>query len=654
MEYTAEQLRAALENARAAGDTNAESKILARLGAMPQERLRAAAQGLTLGFADEIAAAARAPFGAGSLEENYGAALGNERARLENYREGYPMSALGYEVGGAVLPAFASMGLSAPLAAATVAATGARGVNILGAGLRGASGGAKAGAAYGFGTGEGGFTNRAANAGVEALIGGGVGAGLGAAGKAINEFGGRTFLNWVRNKMGDRMAGVVSAEVQRLAENGGLTADEVIEGVAKGTIMAENRTLQSAIRKFYSEGGPAGAEIGEVLGARPAQTRAAAMGELQGAMTESGNPLANRRASEELTRRAEDEAYERAFRQGGVEIPAPIDVVQSMADIAVRAPSALKAAAEVARVQHGVRPFFTEAENGAIVFTREPTLREAELTYRSLRDMASRAFAEKSGTLGGALDDISKEFKGGLDEASAALKVARAEAKVVRDARDAFNQGQKAATLSPDELQLVMSDIEAAGPEAVQGFRDGLTAAIRKAMSRPPSIPSTLRNLANEETGLGTALRLSLPEAEAPQVLQRLEVADRSQAASNAILGGSQTAQTALAPSVGGTLNTAQEVVSGMGGDLMAWARLLTGLAGDAQPKLTDAQRLEVARIVLSEDPVLVERALRDSSLVGRLQSATERAIDKVTAASVRSSPVLTTEGRERLKENRR
>lgn len=598
----------------------------------PTERLRAAiGQGAMLGFGDEAMAALRAPFGDGTMSENYDAALTDERARLAAYREAYPASSLGYEMLGAAAPVLLSGGAAAPVAGGRMAAA-------LAGGVRGAIGGAKAGMAYGFGSGEGGVVNRAANAGVEGILGGGIGGALGALGGVV----GRSLdglVNWVRNKSGDRMAGVVASEVQRLAQQGGMTPDEVIDGVRNGTLMAENRTLESMIRRFYAEGGPAGAEIKTTLSARPGETRAAAMEQAQAALGSPGNPLANRRVSEQATKEAEDIAYEQAFRPGGVEAMAPDNLVAAMADIAGRAPNALKAAAEVARVKYGITPFFTEAADGTIQFGRAPTLREAELTYRSLRDMAGKAYADKAGTLGGALKDLGEGFKGRLDAASPPLATARAEAKVVRDARDAFTAGTEAFRKSPDELALLMDDITALGPDAVAAFREGMLTSLRAGMSKPSAAPGMMRSLSDEATGPGTALRLALPPGTADDVTRALDVASNAQRASSAIIGGSQTAQTMMAPTVGGAVNVGQEIVSGIGGDLMAWARLIGGLADNVNPSLTDAQRLEVARIVLSKDPALVERALKDSSMVGQLQRATIEAIDRVTAGATRAAP---------------
>jgi hypothetical protein len=601
----------------------------------PTERLRAAiGQGAMLGFGDEAMAALRAPFGEGTLSENYDTALTDERARLAAYREAYPASSLGYEMLGAAAPVLLSGGAAAPVAGGRMAAA-------LAGGVRGAIGGAKAGMAYGFGSGEGGVVNRAANAGVQGLFGAGLGGMLGAVGGAAS----RSLdglINWVRNKSGDRMAGAVSNAVQQLAERGGLTPDEVIDGVRNGTLMAENKTLDTMIRRFYAEGGPAGAEIKTTLSARPGETRAAAMEQGQAALGSPGNPLANRRVSEQATEEAEDIVYEQAFRPGGVEAMAPDNLVAAMADIAGRAPNALKAAADVARVKYGITPFFTEAADGTIQFGRAPTLREAELTYRSLRDMADKAYADKAGTLGGALKDLGEGFKGRLDVASPPLAAARAEAKVVRDARDAFKAGTEAFRKSPDELALLMDDITALGPDAVAAFREGMLTSLRAGMSKPSAAPGMMRSLSDETTGPGTALRLALPPGTADDVTRALDVAASAQKAKSTIIDNSVTSQTMLAPSIDAApLNMAEEAVNA-GSDLMAWARMLMRIAGSAQPKLTDAQRLEVARIVLSKDPALVERALKDSSMVGQLQQATIEAIDRVTAGATRAAPSAT------------
>lgn len=615
----------------------------------PTERLRAIGQGLGLGFTDEALAALRGGYntltGGGGYSEEYNKALTDERARLEQYRKDYPYSSLAYEAGGAIAPVLGSMAL-APFtggsSTAVAAPTAGRLAAATAGAIRGGLGGAKYGAAYGFGSGEGGFADRAANAGVQGALGGIFGGALGAAGSALKTTVVDGLVNWIRNKTGDRMAGTVAREVQRLAEQGGMTPDEVVQGVAEGRLMAENRTLESMIRKFYAEGGPAGAEIKRVLTARPGETRAAALEEVQGVLGSPGNPLANRRASEALTQEAEDLAYERAFAPSGVELTAPPETVNALALIAQRVPAAVKKAAEVARVEYGTRPFFRELEDGTIEFTRAPTVREAEVVYRALRDMKGAAYSAGDTTLAKATGRRAEEFKEAISPPSSPLAVARQEAANVRNARDAFEAGQAAARKSPDELALIIADIEGLGPDAMAAFREGLLTSIRGALSKPAAAPGFMRNLADEATGPGTALRMALPPGTAAPVTQRLTNAAEAQRAFSKIIEGSQTAQTELAPSVGAGVNAAQEVASGMQGDLMAWARLIGSVADGVRPGLTDAQRLEIARIVTSKDPNLVLRALKDNSLVGQLQGLTAQAVEQVVKGGTRASPQIT------------
>lgn len=628
----------AAERALAAGNVSAAEELRAAANAMqpPTQRLRALGQGAMLGFSDEAAAAAQHPIsfaqsliGGGDDGKAYEVSLKQERDLLKQYRKDYPYSSLGWELGGAVVPALMSGGATAELSAA-------RGIPaVVNAAARGLVGGAKSGAAYGFGSGEGGALNRAASAGVGAVMGGIGGAVVGTGAGAVKEVAARKVVDWVRNKFGNRMAGPVAAEIQRMAEQGGLSADEIVAGVASGRIMAENSTLNNMIRRFYSEGGPAGAEIKRVMSARPAETRATAMEEMQGALASPGNPLANQRTSEELTKAAEDAAYRAAF---GATPEVPQNVTDILTRVARDAPEALKNAAQAARLKYGLKPFFTEKDDGSIAFTRMPSLAEAESVYRSLRDLSGAAYKGGQGDIGEGYKLMRDVVKSELDTASPLLRAARSEAAGVRNARDAFVAGQQAVSKSPDELALIVKDIEALGPDATAAFREGLVTSIRAGMSKPGAAPGLMRNLANEGTGPGTALRLALPQPEVGRVIGAVETAQGAQTAAKHVLEGSATAQTMLAPRVGGAVNAAQEVAQGASGDLMAWARLIGGIADRLQPRLTDAQRLEVARIVVSKDPQLVLNALKDTSMIGKLQSATAKALDQVVKGGARGA----------------
>ena len=135
----------------------------ARRPAVPTQRARAAAQGLTFGAADEIEARARSITTGRPYEE----VLAEIRGGLEAYRQDQPISSMGYEMGGAALPAL----LAAPFTGGTsVPLTLGRMLGI----------GAMQGGAYAFGTGEGGVGERLSRV-PGGAVGGAVGGAIGGA-----------------------------------------------------------------------------------------------------------------------------------------------------------------------------------------------------------------------------------------------------------------------------------------------------------------------------------------------------------------------------------------------------------------------------------------------------------------------------------------
>lgn len=141
---------------------------------------RAAAQGVTFGFGDEIGAAARATVGPmlgleGSQAEGwsnrYGENLQAERDKAKAFAKENPVASGVAEAGGALLGAIPMAGAGAVGGVLAPAA----GRTMLGTMARGAAAGATGGAIAGFGSGEGGAANRAGNAVVPAVVGGVVG-----------------------------------------------------------------------------------------------------------------------------------------------------------------------------------------------------------------------------------------------------------------------------------------------------------------------------------------------------------------------------------------------------------------------------------------------------------------------------------------------
>ena len=139
-------------------------------------------QGLMFGFGDEVTAGIKALFGA-----DYDKELNKERQIIETFRDVSPKTAIGTEIGGAIVPTVAGL-LASPITGgssgvATTTSTTAR-LAPLSAKLtgkanslrRGATVGAGQGALYGAGTATGDTQDRAEGAGGGALLGAPLGA----------------------------------------------------------------------------------------------------------------------------------------------------------------------------------------------------------------------------------------------------------------------------------------------------------------------------------------------------------------------------------------------------------------------------------------------------------------------------------------------
>ena len=91
------------------------------------------------------------------------------------------------------------------------------------------------------------------------------------------------------------------------------------------------------------------------------------------------------------------------------------------------------------------------------------------------------------------------------------LAAVRQKYSQMMDANKAFDEGrQKALTMNVDELEMVMESLKG---EALSAFRAGSMDALRNRARRSGVL---LRDLAKEDVQVGAALRVLLPEGQAP------------------------------------------------------------------------------------------------------------------------------------------
>lgn len=633
---SAEQLKEAARRAVAANDLAAARRLIDAAKAAESSRapIRAAAQGASFGFSDEAIAALTNPLSAtsaafGGAGTDYYDRLAQERARLSAYSRDYPIESAAAELGGAAVPAVAAAFLTG---GASAPASGAQASSILAraaaAAPRLAREGAIFGGLYGAGTAEGGMQDRLIGAGAGALGGAVMGPLAGAATYPLVA-GTAAVTDAARRMFGSRGGKAVEAELQRLAEGTGLTTDEIVARIASGEIMAENQTLRMSVRALMSRGGEGETMVRQVFDARPQRTRQEAMDEIQQYLATTGdeNVLRGMTMSQEAAKDAERAAYNRIFEGGGA--PVSTDVRLALADAFERVPGAANELSSFTRAATKTDPFFVVRDDGAVIFTRDPTTKEAEIVRRFLQGKKDEAFRAGS-PWGEVFKDIEQAVRGPLDVSVPELAATRAQWAKIGTVREAFETGQQLFNRSADEVEILVDDLLRKGPEGqaqLDALRNGAMDALRN-KARGAGGTSLMATLTNPERKESAILRAILPPAAYDDVIQKAGVAAQSQAARNEIIKGPTTALVQEANKRLGADVNVGDLAGAMGANPVAMLQLGIKLAKAAAPDLTDAQRTQILRVLLSEDPTVVRRALVDES--GMM--AFKRAVDTLAA----------------------
>lgn len=565
------------------------------------QNIRTFLQGATMASSDEIEAALRSAFTgqpAGPIRQEI-------RGKIKAFQQENPVRALALEAGGAFVPALAA----APFTGGTSLALTLPSVARVAA-LSGLQGGIT-----GFNTAEGGVLERLPGAAQGAAIG----AVAGPATEAIVRGAGVPFnalLDVARRQFGNRGARAVETEVQRLVQESGLTPDEIVARIARGEIMAENVTLQQSVRAMYTAGGEGASEIARVLGPRAATLRTQAQGQLQRGLAPdtTGNVLQQARLNDDQLRLAERAMYNQAFESGGI-VTEPL--LEQFTAAMRRSPIAARDIGDYYRAQSGRSPFFSIGKNGNVNFSRTPNLQDMEIVRRGLQEQVDVAFRGGRGATGEAFKDLEQSLRSEIDAAGPAIGQARATARQTRTNREAFEQGRTIFGQSADQVDILMSEYT---PQQIMSLRAGAMDAIRNRMTTG-SRRSMMGNLADESSKEGRILRSIFPQDQLDNMLQTIGVAAQSQQARNRIMGGSDTASSMLRERrIGSNISAAEVSEFFTTGSPFAALRIGTKLVAQNTQNLTDAQRLQVARILTASDPDVVRRALTDESAMAALQ----------------------------------
>lgn len=585
------------------------------------QRARMAFQGATMGWSDEIEAALRSIIPGNKYDE----LLPQIRAEINAYKADQPGAALAWELGGAA--ATGPMGLRALIGKSPTLAR-----LIMGS----AAGGAIVGGTSAAGMTEGGPLDRL----LAVPAGAGIGAGLGVGGALVGkgaEVSINALMDFARRRLGGRGASIVEKEINAIMQQTGLTAEEAAAKVASGEILAENATLRDIVRAYARSGGDAQATLREALSRRPTALREGAIEQLNKYLAPgmTGNVRKAVTESDEALKALENAMYESAYKKGAV-FTAPLLDAMSAAVKRTRGRAAADLE-EAYTAQTGNTPFFKINEKGEVMFDRAPTLRDAEILRRSLRDLQGQAYSSGRGAAGEGYKEAEQALRGQIDVASPAVAGARAQAAERRSAKDMFESGKGVFSQNADQVDIDFGKMMQSGDQnAIRYYRMGAMDAIRARMSGG-NRTTMLRKLSDPETKEGQILRHIFPGDQLEQVLGTLGRATQSAQAAGQVLGGSATAPTMLhSQRIGQAGIGADEIGQAMAGNLFVLPNIARKLINQLAPKnLSEKQRQQVAQLLVSEDPRYVLNALKDQSGMAQLQMLIARATSRLPGAGM-------------------
>ena len=607
------------------------------------ETIRLMFQGPFMATSDEIEAGLRTGFG---LLGDYPATLKEINVGLQQAREAYPVSSLAKELGGVAIPAIglglATGGPGGPAVAAPVTRSilSRYAPSVL---KRMGIGGAGAGI-YEFGSAVPGDVPLG-EAIQERFKGVPTATAIGAVtappfaflgGKAADAISG--IADFAARRLGGRPAKKVEAEIQELLDRSGITVDELLENVKAGSIPADvSETLRQTLRAYkpYITD-----EVTERIRERPGELRRKAFGLTQEVLTGDahGNVLAKMKESFKSAKTDASKAYDEVFEQAD---DLPETITPMIEDIFDRFPSLLKPIRDKMVAAKVKDPFYKINKDGSFTLTKLPTLREAEILRRLLQEEKSKAFKSGDAFIGDILDDLEKSLRNSLDDMSPELGAARQVWSNIESGSRAFDKGRAAFTKSADEQEIIFSQVmEADDDTVIKAFRAGFADALRSKQKQPKTFAG---RLASEETKEGAVFRMIFPEDEYEKAVDALDRAAKSQATSTAVLGGSQTAEsTARREMIGeaGVMQDLGDVVFGL--SPRAAMRLVNRALKIGGNQMNIKQQQEVAKLLISEDPDLLRRALSDDSALTELSEKIARMAKGVTSVSpIMPAPVI-------------
>ena len=622
----------------------------------PSQLGRFAAQGATFGFADEIEAMAQSMF---DQDVDYTTARNEIRRKMAEYAEENGGKALAAEFAGAIPGTIAAIfggPTSWTAALANITRMAKTGKSLFKAGettksiVNAANKSGLATMGYSIGANEKEMFGEDANLSgyvEDAASGYGFGATLGGGIAALAKVFSPIVVKQIEKmrKGTDGMSKAVRKELQRMVEKTGLTEEQIIKKVADGEIIAENETLKEWIKqtmRMSDSGLPqktlmdtmtgtpntpailndAGEVIEEATKGTPSRGKVTA-DQLKDTMQQSigqgsgdVNLMKLHLLKDNEFRQVERVKYDKIFKENNVELDNAttgqvLRTIESFEDGAKDINAMFKANGNLV-------PFYKIQSNGSIKLVRQPTVQDAELIYRSIRDKTDELYRSGKGNLAKAFQNVQDDLKAQLDIFSPELQAVRLEAYQLRVARDGYDYGQKLLTQKPEDLAMVLerhSDV----PNFMQSLRDGFLVTLKN-----KDQAANFRKIADDRTNLQKIIYSIFPEEDVDMIINKANIASQANAAQGYLSGqaGSPTNPMQM---------MAQDIAQNSavsGGDVSQVIRPLYKMLNDAS--IPEAQAMQIVETITQTNPDLVRNALVDANAMNALQKLVDAFIMQI------------------------
>ena len=570
------------------------------VGMSNTDRARLLAQGAALGFGDEVEAAVRALSPTVTYEE----ALEEIRRSISTAKKSFPGQAAALEIGGALIPGLAA----APF-------TG--GGSLLPTLGRAAAIGAVEGGIYGLGTGEG--VEGKLTEGAKGAVTGAILNPVVQKGMKLVTGGAQGLSNYLRSKLGSKLAKPVQDEVMRIVEGSGLSVDEILMRIRNGEIFPDmSESALTELRGYAAQGGKGQEIISDKLRERSGRLRTDVVETLQSDLVPNipdGNiTMAFNKSVKELEE-AESAAYKQIFADsmpmGGNSVTAVSstvrDALQDFTQLRTMVNGILKA--------KRLPPVFL-VKDKKVELVRALDLETVEVIRRALKDKVKQSYDTGSGTLGSALDAREKELRAFIDEYSPELAATREQWRKISKSKELFDEGKKILNANPEELAERLSRLN---EDEITALRAGFAASLKYKAGK--NARQSLVNKLDDIRGNERLILESLyPDEAFDSIADKILKSRQAFTTEGQTLRGSMTPFTQQAVTrqgSGANLSDLADVLTSttmgnVSGAAYSSARIVRRTLGKEAAALNEDQIAEISRILVTEDPSLFSNAVKN------------------------------------------